>query len=57
VTERSSRIRQIALGELVKAIREFRKFTDQALALRGSDCAHAVQDLNKAIDRADRLLM
>ena len=48
--------RQLALNELVKAIREFRKFTDQPLTLRGSEYAHVVQELNKAIDRADRLL-
>jgi dsDNA-specific endonuclease/ATPase MutS2 len=45
--------RQIALDSLLKAIREFRKYTDQPLTLRGSDYAHAVQELNKAIDRAD----
>ena len=48
--------RHLALNELVKAIREFRKFTDQPLTLRGSEYARAVQELNKAIDRADRLL-
>ena len=48
--------RQLALDELVKAIREFRKFTDQPLTLRGSEYAHAVQELNKAIERAERLL-
>ena len=49
--------RQIALDMLLKAIREFRKFTDQPLTLRGGDYAHAVQELNKAIDRADGLLL
>ena len=48
--------RQLALNELVKAIRKFRKFTGQPLTLRGSEYAHAVQELNKAIDRADKLL-
>ena len=48
--------RQLALAELVKAIREFRKFTDQPLTLRGGDYAGAVQALNKAIDRANGLL-
>ena len=47
--------RQVALDGLVKAIREFRKFTDEPLTLRGSDYAHAVQELNKAIDLAHRL--
>ena len=48
--------RKLALNELVKAIREFRKFTGQPLTLRGFEYAHAVQELNRAIDRADRLL-
>jgi hypothetical protein len=48
--------RQLALQTLVHAINEFRKFTDQPLTLRGSDYAHAVQELNKAIDRANDLL-
>jgi hypothetical protein len=48
--------RQLALQNLVHAIDEFRKFTDQPLTLRGSDYAHAVQELNKAIDRANDLL-
>src|SRR5208337_3333190 len=48
--------RQNALDMLVKAIREFRKFTDQPLTLRGGDYAGAVQALNKAIDRATGLL-
>ena len=48
--------RQAALNDLVKAIREFRKFTDQPLTLRGSEYAHAVQELNRAIDRADGVL-
>jgi hypothetical protein len=49
--------RQIALDILLKAIREFRKYTDEPLTLRGSDYAHALQELNKAIDRADGLLL
>jgi hypothetical protein len=40
--------RQGALQNLVHAIHEFRKFTDQPLTLRGSDYAHAIQELNKA---------
>ena len=48
--------RQVALNELVKAIGEFRKFTDQPLTLRGGDYAHAVQELNTAVDRANKLL-
>ena len=38
--------------KLVKAILKFRKFTDRPLALRGEDYAHAVQELNRAIERA-----
>ena len=48
--------RQIALDELLKALSEFRKFTDEPLTLRGGDYAYAVQALNKAIDRAQILL-
>jgi hypothetical protein len=48
--------RQLALHDLVHAIHEFRTFTDQPLTLRGTDYAHAVQELNKAIDRANDLL-
>jgi hypothetical protein len=47
--------RQIALDMLVKAIREFRKYTDEPLTLRRGDYAHAVQELNKAIDQADAI--
>ena len=39
--------RQLALDELVKAIRDFRNFTDQPLTLRGSDYAHSVRELYK----------
>jgi hypothetical protein len=49
--------RQFALDDLVKAIQEFRRFTDEPLTLRGGDYAHAVQELNKAIDRAAGLLL
>jgi hypothetical protein len=37
--------RQIALDELVKAVGQFRKFTDQSLTLRGAHYASAVQAL------------
>jgi hypothetical protein len=46
--------RQNALTDLVHAIREYRKLADQKL--QGSDYAHAVQELNKAIDRAEAFL-
>jgi hypothetical protein len=50
--------RQLALAELVHAIREYRKIADsKPLTLQGSDYAHAVHELNKAIDRAEGLLV
>jgi hypothetical protein len=49
--------RQIALTDLVHAIREYRKLAEsKPLTLQGSDYAHAVQELNKAIDRAEGLI-
>jgi molybdenum-dependent DNA-binding transcriptional regulator ModE len=49
--------RQSALTDLIHAIiREYRKAGEQPLTLRGSDYAHAVQELNKAIDRAEAFL-
>ncbi len=48
--------RQKALSNLIQAIRAYRKLSDQPLTLRGSEYAHAVQELNKAIDRAEELL-
>jgi len=52
------RDRQLALAELVHAIREYRKLAESApLTLQGSDYAHAVNELNKAIDRVDGLLV
>lgn len=51
------RDRQLALAELVHAIREYRKLADgKSLTLQGSDCAHAAQELNKAIDLAEGLI-
>ena len=47
---------QKAIADLVHAIREYRKLVDEPLTLRGSEYAHAVQELNKAIDRAEGLL-
>jgi len=45
-------------SDLVHAIREYRKIAEkQPLTLQGSDYAHAVHELNKAIDRADGLLL
>jgi hypothetical protein len=49
---------QLALVELVHAIRHFRQIADsKPLTLQGGDYAQAVQDLNKAIDRAEGLLL
>jgi|ERR1700722_6451528 len=51
------RDRQLALTELVHAIRKFRTIADsKPLTLQGADYGHAVQELNKAIDRAEGLL-
>jgi hypothetical protein len=50
------RDRQNALTELIQAIRAYRKLADQPLTLQGSDYAHVVLELNKAIDRAEGLL-
>jgi hypothetical protein len=47
--------RQSALIHLVHAIRAYRKLADQPLALRGSEYAQAVRELNQAIDRAEEL--
>jgi hypothetical protein len=47
---------QTALTNLIHAIREYRKLVDQPLTLRGSDYAHAVEELNKAIHWAEGLL-
>jgi hypothetical protein len=49
--------RQNALTDLVHAIQEYRKLADSTLlTLQGSDHAHAVQELNKALDRAEALV-
>ena len=48
--------RQIVLTDLVHAIREYRKLADaKPLTLQRSGYAHAVQELNKAIDEARRV--
>jgi hypothetical protein len=52
------RDRQLALAELVHAIREYRKIADsKPLTLLGSDYAHSVHELNKKIDRVEGLLI
>jgi predicted RecB family endonuclease len=51
------RDRQEALSELIEAIRKYRKLAEKTpLRLQGSDFAQAVEELNKAIDRAEGLL-
>jgi hypothetical protein len=45
-----------ALTELLQAIRKFRKLVDEPLTLRGTEYAHALQELHKAIERAEGLL-
>jgi hypothetical protein len=52
------RDRQLALTELVHAIRGYRTIAEsKPLTLQGSEYAHAVQELNKAIDRAEGMLV
>jgi hypothetical protein len=56
--KKAIRDRQLALTELVHAIKQFRKIADsKPLTLQGENYAQAVQELNKAIDRADGLLL
>jgi hypothetical protein len=50
--------RQNALHELLNAINRYRKLSEsKPLTLQGSDYAHAVLELNKAIDDAEGLLL
>jgi hypothetical protein len=52
------RDRQLALTELVHAIREYRTIADsKPLTLQGANYAQAVQELNNAVDRAEGLLL
>ena len=55
--KKALRERQDALGELVDAVRLYRKLADsKPLTLQGSDYVEAVERLNAAIDRADGLV-
>jgi hypothetical protein len=55
--KKALRDRQLALAELVHAIRQYLKLPDQKpLTLEASDYAHAVLELNKALDRAEGFL-
>ena len=52
------RDRQNALHDLVQAINQYRKLSEsKPLTLQGSDYAHAVLELNQAIDHAEGLLL
>jgi hypothetical protein len=52
------RERQNALHELLNAINQYRKISEsKSLTLQGSEHAHAVLELNKAIDQAEGLLL
>jgi hypothetical protein len=52
------RDRQIALAEFVHAVREYRRIAEsEPLTLQGSEYPQAVHELNKAIDRAEGLLI
>jgi hypothetical protein len=56
--KKAIRDRQLALAELVHAIREYRKIAEsKPLNSQDPDYAHAVQELNKTIDRAEELLL
>jgi len=56
--KKALRDRQLALAELVHAIREYRKIADiKPLTLQDSDYAHALLELNKKIDRAEEFLL
>lgn len=56
--KKALRDRQLALAELVHAIKQFRKISDsKPLTLQGSEYPQAVEELNKAIDRAEALLI
>ena len=49
--------RKTALADLVHAIGHYRKLAEsKPLTLQSSDYAHAILELNKAMDRADTLL-
>ena len=52
------RDRQEALSALVEAIHKYRKLAEKTpLTLQGADFAQAIEELNKAIDRAEGLLL
>jgi hypothetical protein len=55
--KKALRDRQDALGNRVDTVRAYRKLADsKPLTLQGSDYAKAVEELNKAVERAEGLL-
>jgi hypothetical protein len=51
------RDRQVALTDLVHAVQEYRRLAEgKPLTLQGAEYAAAVEELNKALERADGLL-
>jgi hypothetical protein len=55
--KKALRDRQDALGELVDAVRMYRKVADsKPMTLQGSEYVEAVERLNAAIDHADGLV-
>jgi hypothetical protein len=54
-----SSIAGLALSELIEAIRKYRKLAEKTpLTLQGgADFAQAVEELNKAIDRSEGLML
>ena len=58
ICDRTLRDRQIALAELVHAVREYPRIAEsKPLTLQGSEHPQAVHELNKAVDRAEGLLI
>jgi hypothetical protein len=56
--KKALRDRQLALTELVHAIRQFRKIAEsKPLTLQGAEYVQAVEELNKTIARAEGLLL
>jgi hypothetical protein len=53
---KSLQARQSIIEELIHAINEYRKASEQPLTLRGSEYSRAVHELNNIIDRAEGML-
>jgi hypothetical protein len=52
----ASKASNLTLTDLLHAVGGHRQLADQPFTLRGSEYAHAAQELNKALDRAQRAL-